>query len=204
MADKSVTVLDSIYNQTLVGLPGSVSVRDLAEDFLSESGTLEEKVDSLIRYQIAKCSATGFLTGLGGLLTLPIAIPADVGVNLYVQMRMASAIAHMGGYDLSHDKVRTFVYVALCGNSAKEVLKDAGIKIANRFGMSLVQKKVTGEIIKEINRMVGFKLVTKAGEKGVINLTKAVPILGGLVGAAFDGYTTNVIGDTAKEMFIKS
>ena len=203
MADKSVSVLDSIYNQTLIGLPGSGSVQELAEDFLSESGSLDEKVDSLIRYQIAKCSATGFLTGVGGLLTLPITIPADIGVNLYVQMRMVAAIAHMGGYNLNHDKVRTFIYVALCGNSAKEVLKDAGIQFANKFGMNVIQKKVTSEIIKEINRIVGFQLITKAGSKGVINLTKMVPILGGVVGATFDGYATNVIGDTAKEMFIK-
>ena len=49
---------------------------------------------------------------------------------------------------------------------------------------------------------VGMKLVTKFGEKGVINLGKAVPLLGGVISGTMDGVTTNVIGDKAKEIFL--
>ena len=41
-------------------------------------------------------------------------------------------------------------------------------------------KEISGETIKSINKAVGFRLVTKLGEKGVVNLGKAVPLVGGL------------------------
>jgi hypothetical protein len=44
--------------------------------------------------------------------------------------------------------------------------------------------------------------VTKFGEKGVINLGKAVPIFGGLIGATFDSVATNTIGNIARNTFI--
>ena len=37
--------------------------------------SIEEAAKALIRGQLAKCSTSGFLTGLGGLITLPVAIP---------------------------------------------------------------------------------------------------------------------------------
>jgi hypothetical protein len=35
-------------------------------------------------------------------------------------------------------------------------------------------------ILKKINQKVGFRLVTKFGEKGIINLSKLIPVVGGL------------------------
>ena len=201
MADTSVAVLDSIYNQAMSGIVGSESVQELAEDYLKESGSLSEKVDALIRWQIAKCGTTGFLTGLGGLLTLPVAISADVGVNLYVQMRMVAAIAYMGGYDIRNDKVKSFVYLALCGNGMNEVAKSVGIPIAEKIGLNII-KNIPRKFLTQINQKVGFRLVTKAGSKGIVNLTKAIPIIGGIVGAGFDAVTTNAVGEAAKKVFI--
>ena len=202
MADTSVAILDSIYNQAMSGVVGSESVKELAEDYLQERGSLTEKVNALIRWQIAKCGTTGFLTGLGGLLTLPVAISADVGVNLYVQVRMAAAIAYMGGYDIRHDKVKSFVYLALCGNAVSNVLKNVGVEFAEKVGASLIKKKVSGEFLKKINKKVATRLITKAGSKGIVNLTKAIPIIGGIVGAGFDAVTTNAVGEATKKIFI--
>lgn len=202
MADNSVTILDSIYNQAMSGVGVSESVKKLAEDYLSKSGSLSDKVDSLIRWQIAKCGTTGFLTGLGGLLTLPVAISADVGVNLYVQIRMAAAIAYMGGYDVHHDKVKSFVYLTLCGNAMNKVAKKVGIEFAQKIGTNFIKKKISGEFLKKINKAVGTKVITKAGSKGVVNLTKAIPVIGGIIGGAFDAFTTNAVGEAAKRVFI--
>ena len=58
-------------------------------------------------------------------------------------------------------------------------------------------------MITQINQKVGFRLLTKFGEKGVINIGKAIPLLGGVVGGAFDSVTTNTIGNTAKTIFIE-
>jgi len=198
----AVGVLNSLYAQTLGGVPGTDSAYELANEYMKESGSLSSKVDSLIRWQNGKCAASGFITGLGGLITLPASIAADLSVNVYVQLRMVAAIAYMGNHDLKSDKVRTFAYLALCGSAAGDILSKTGVKLANKIALNLVQKQISKEVIKKVNAAVGAKIITKAGTKGIINLTKSVPIIGGAVGAAINGVTTNIIGNTAKKIFI--
>ena len=56
-------------------------------------------------------------------------------------------------------------------------------------------------LFRSINKKIGFRLITKAGEKGVINLMKLVPLVGGIVGGTFDGMFVNTCGKTAKKIF---
>ncbi|MFC6477484.1 EcsC family protein [Pseudomonas asuensis] len=150
-----------------------------------------------------KAGTSGFVTGLGGVITLPVAIPANVASVLYVQLRMISAIAYLGGHDPKDDRVKAMVFTCLAGNAAKDILKDVGIVVVNKVAMNSI-KKISGETIKRINQAVGFRLVTKFGSTGVINLGKAVPILGGLISAGFDSFTTNTVGNVARDIFIDS
>ncbi|GAA0594056.1 hypothetical protein GCM10009001_07720 [Virgibacillus siamensis] len=46
-------------------------------------------------------------------------------------------------------------------------------------------------------------MVTKFGEKGVVNLGKMVPLLGGVVGGSFDASSTYLIGKAAEKTFIE-
>ena len=82
--------------------------------------------------QVLKCGTSGFLTGLGGLITLPVAIPANIGSVLYVQLRMVAGIAKLGGYDIKSDQVQTMVYLALTGSALKDVVKQVGIKFGEK------------------------------------------------------------------------
>lgn len=134
--------------------------------------------------------------------TIPVALPANIASTLYVQIRMIAAIAHMTGYDIRHDKVKTMVYLCLIGNGTGEVLKDFGVTASIKFTENFIKKKVTKKMLDEINKAVGFRLVTKAGTTGLINLTKLVPILGGVVSGTFDAITTNVVGNTARDLFL--
>jgi len=119
---------------------------------------------------------------------------------MYVQIRMIAAIAYMRGYDLEDDQVKTLVFVCLTGQAATDILKQAGVKIGTAMAKEAV-KKIPGEVIKAINKAVGMRLVTKFGEKGFINLGKAIPIVGGIIGGAVDGIGTHTIGKTAKRVF---
>ena len=116
------------------------------------------------------------------------------------QTRMVAAIAHMRGFDLKDDQVRTLVYVALTGQAAADILKQAGIKIGTNMSRVLI-KRIPFEVIKQINKRVGFRLVTKFGEKGVINLGKCIPLVGGAIGGTIDAVGTRTIGKTAKRVF---
>lgn len=77
----------------------------------------------MLKNQILKCTTSGFLTGFGGIITLPITIPTNIGSVLYVQMRMIACTAYLAGYDLKSDQVQTFVYACLAGVSVNQLIK---------------------------------------------------------------------------------
>jgi hypothetical protein len=45
-------------------------------------------------------------------------------------------------------------------------------------------------------------LLTKFGQTGAVNLGKAVPILGGIIGGTFDSVSTKIIGKVAIKSFL--
>jgi len=71
------------------------------------------------------------------------------------------------------------------------------------MGHSLL-KKVSYRVLIRINRAVGFRLFTKFGEKGIINLSKTIPFIGGFVGAVVNAYACDVVGNAAKRIFTKN
>ena len=195
-------ILDWAYEKALEGPPGLDSAWDLARDYQKRDRSPAEQVNSLIRWQNTKAATSGFVTGLGGLITLPIAVPANVSAVLFVQVRMIAAIAIMGGHDVNDDRVKTLVYACLAGNAAKEVLRQVGMEVGQKLTVTAI-KSITREMLVAINRAVGFRLLTKFGEKGVINLGKAVPLVGAIIGATFEAVSTNVVGNIARDTFIE-
>ena len=199
------TLLDACYQAALDGIPKvSSSVDTLVDEYRGKSETTAEAARKLISNQLIKCSTSGFLSGVGGALTLPVtvaAVSANIGSVIYMQMRMVAALAQMGGYDIHSDQVQTMVYVCLTGKAISDILKSAGIKTSERLAVNVI-KKLPGSVCTAINRRVGMRFVTKFGEKGVVNLGKMVPVVGGAVGGGFDFATTKMIGDNAYRMFI--
>jgi hypothetical protein len=198
---KIMQALDWAYDKAINGVPGLDSAEEMAATYLKGNGTLEEKVNSLIRWQNTKAGTSGFLSGLGGIMLMPIAIPANITSVMYVQVRMIAAIARMGGHDLHDDRVKALVYACLCGNAAKDIVKEMGIKIGTKLTQQAI-KNVSGQVLTKINQAVGFRLLTKFGEKGIVNLGKAIPFVGGIVGATFDSVATNTIGNIARDTFV--
>ena len=197
-----MNLLDKLYDKSIQGIPKvSPAIQQLAEDYTAKSKDKESAAKSFINYQIAKCTTSGFVTGLGGLITLPVAIPANVSSVLYVQMRMIACLAYMGGYDTNSDQVQTLVYACLAGISLDQVVKQVGVKVGMKMANAMV-KKIPGSVLTKINQKVGFRLLTKFGTKGVINIGKAIPLLGGVIGGGFDFVETKIIAKRAYKMFI--
>lgn len=197
---KLMQVLDWSYEKAVNGLPGMETAEELANKYISKSSSIDDAIDQFISWQQAKCATSGFITGLGGIITLPVSVPANISSVIYIQTRMIATIANMRGYDLKDDQVRTLVYVSLTGQSAADILKQSGIKLGTNVAKSLV-KKIPGEVIKNINQKVGFRLLTKFGQTGVINLGKCIPLVGGVIGGTVDAIGTRTIGKTAKKVF---
>lgn len=203
-SNEVIKILDKLYEQTKDGIAKvSPPVSELADDYLEKNSSVETAARKFIGFQLAKCTTSGFITGLGGLITLPVTIPVNVSSVMYIQMRMIACLAYMGGFDTNSDQVQTLVYACLAGISVDQILKQTGIKFGNKLAISLV-KKIPGEVLTKINQKVGFRFVTKFGTKGLVNIGKAVPILGGIIGGGFDFAETKVIADRAYKMFIKA
>lgn len=195
-------VLDWGYDKAVNGVPGVDSAIELANDYLNEEGSLSEQVDSLIRWQNTKCATSGFVTNLGGLITLPVAIPANISSTIYIQLRMIAAIAYMGGYDLKNDKVKTLAFLCLCGNEATKIVKDLAIQIGTDFATQFI-RSVSIKTINQVNKSIGMKLITNVSEKSVASFSKCIPLIGGVIGGTIDGIACNTVGNVAKRTFIK-
>ena len=175
-------VLNNCYEKALNGVPKvSPSIEEFAKNYLDKETNNNKAAKAMIKNQVVKCTTSGFLTGFGGIITLPVTIPVNVGSVLYVQMRMIACIAYLAGYDLKSDQVQTLVYACLAGVAVTDVIKQAGIK----FGIKLTNatiKKIPGKALIKINQKVGFTFITKAGTTGIINLSRVVPVVGAVAG----------------------
>ncbi|MBK5241686.1 EcsC family protein [Clostridium sp.] len=200
--NKIMQALDWTYEKSLSGLPGTLSAEELAISYLNKNGCNTVKsCDSLISWQVGKCTTSGFITGLGGVITLPVAMPASIYSVIYVQIRMIAAVAFIGGYDIKDDSVKSLVYMCLAGNTAIEIAKDVGMKVGTKLTQSAIQR-ISLETIKRINKAVGFRLLTKFGQEGILNLGKAVPLIGGIIGGGVNLASTKTIGKISKKVFL--
>lgn len=194
--------LDFAYDKAVTGVPGLDSAQEIAESYIAKGGSRIDMANSLIRWQNTKAGTSGFLAGIPGIIAMPVTIPANIASVLYIQIRMIAAIAYLGGYDIKDDKVKSLIYVCMAGNGAKDLLKDVGIVISKKIAINSINN-ISGKTITAINQKVGFRLLTKFGEKGAVNLGKSIPFIGGLVGGTFDLVTTNTIGNIARNAFIE-
>ncbi len=202
--EEIMQLLNKLYEQSTQGIAKvSPPIEELAADYLQKNSDVDAAAKQFVNYQIAKCTTSGFVAGLGGLIMLPVALPANVGSVLYVQMRMIACLAYMGGFDTDSDQVQTLVYACLAGISIDQIIKQAGIQFGNKLAMAMV-KKIPGEVLAKINQKVGFRFLTKFGIKGVINIGKAVPIIGGIISGGFDFAETKTIANRAYKMFIEN
>ena len=201
--DNILKILDEIYLKACDGIPKvNVSVEEMADDYLNRHTDINKAAKSMLNHQVAKCTTSGVVTGFGGLITLPVTVPANLSSVLYVQMRMVACAAHMGGYDLKSDQVKTFIYACMAGVSVNGIAKRFAIELGNKMANAAI-KKIPGKVLTKINQKIGFRFITKFGEKGLINLGKMVPGVGAAINGGMDFVETKAIASRAYNMFIK-
>lgn len=196
-------ILDSCYDKCLNGIPKvSSNVEDMANEYLRKYGTKKLACEVMLKNQITKCATSGFITGFGGIVTMPVTVPANVTSVLYVQMRMIACVAYMAGFELNSDETQTFVYACLAGVAVNELVKQASIKFGVKFANGLI-KKIPGKVFTKINQKVGFRFITKFGTKGIINFGKLLPGVGAVVGGGLDFVETKMIAKRSYKWFFQ-
>lgn len=198
----SNNILNTIYDSSISGKGGfGESSQKLADEYVDRYGRTEKAIDRLVSNQRLKCTATGFVTGLGGLVTLPVAIPADLASSLYIEIRMIAAIAAIRGFDVESDKVRTLIYLCLVGNSAGDILKQAGIRYMTDLAAKKLIPLLSKKIAEKVAENVASKLLLKTAAKGLPKLAKMVPVVGGIAGGAYNYAEVSTFAKVARKRF---
>ena len=83
----------------------------LAERRGAVNAAVRDVIDTHVRY----AGAQGLLTGLGGVLTAAVTIPANIAGLALIQARMVAGIAHLRGYDLDDPRVRNAILACMLG-----------------------------------------------------------------------------------------
>ena len=96
---KAIELVNTVLDAGIKGLGPLKSASALATEYLRDPSYADDeaRIDALINWETAKNFTTGFLTGLGGLMTLPVAVPASLGASWAVQARLVGTIAAIRG-----------------------------------------------------------------------------------------------------------
>lgn len=165
------------------------------------SAPAEEALRRVVRESVAAAGTSGFVTGLGGLIAMPVTLPANLAGSLVINARMVGAVAHLRGYALEDPHTQAMLTMVVAGSSAQAALSAFGVKIGQEATKQAI-RAVSMETIRMINKKAGFYLVAKYGTKrATLTLAKAVPLAGGLVGGAVDASMTRSIASVAKKVF---
>lgn len=165
------------------------------------NGDISEAIDALIDSHVRLATAQGFLTNLGGLITVAVMIPANISGLALLQCHMVAGIAHLQGYDLGDPRVRNAVLACMLGeDTVKGLVKNK--KLPSTPMAVATAPSYDAELDQRIATEVASELIGRvAGKRTVTFIARRAPIIGGGVGAVSDGFRTYQVGRfAAKEL----
>ena len=192
-------VLDRLYPTVLDGVPGLGTPQAAAAEARAAGGSTDEQVDRLVRRPITLSASAGFLSGLGGWITLPIVLPANMAAVASVQLHMAASVAALAGLDPRSPATRDRVLGCLVGSGPADPARDAEQETLDRFGLKLAERGVNLVISAAAGAAKwGAKKATGRLQRRVL---RGIPFVGGFIGAASDGYITMKVAEAARDEF---
>lgn len=192
-------LVDILLDAGIDGVGPLRSARELADQARRETRTTESAVKKVVRSHVVKGGIGGFVTSVGGFVTMPVALPANV-LEFYVgATRMVAAIAHLRGYDVDDPQVRTAVLLTLVGSEADEVLAKAGLTGRTGKVVGVVGQQLPPAALLILNKAIAFRILRGVGEKAFARLGRAVPLAGGVVGGGIDVWMMKRIADHAQQ-----
>ena len=188
------------------GDPGRRSPRRsglAAEKQLDEQkGDVKKAIHELVENHVALAAAEGFVTNLGGLVTMTVTVPANITGLALIQCRLVAGIVHLRGYDLEDKRTRTAILASLIGEDRMLAL----IKKKKLPGtpMALATAPVYDPELSDRDGQRGAsELISRvAGKKVASTVARRIPLVGGLVGAGADGFATWQVGRYAGREFL--
>ena len=192
-------VLDRLYPTVLDGVPGLGTPQAVAAEARAAGGTTDEQVDRMVRRHIALSASAGFVSGLGGWLTLPVVLPANMAAVASLQLHMAASVAALAGLDPRSGATRERVLGCLVGSGPADPARDAEQETLDRVGLKLAERGVNLVVSATVGAAKwGAK---KAAGRVQRRALRGIPLVGGFIGAASDGYVTMKVAEAARDEF---
>lgn len=178
------------------------SARAVADRALTaEHGDAEKAIRAVTGAGVRGGTIGGFVTGLGGFVTMPVALPANL-LEFYVQAtRMVAAVATLRGYDVTRPEIRTAVMLTLVGSDADEVLRKAGMTTGTGRVAALALRKLPASALMLVNKAIGFRLLRGIAERFLTRLGRGLPAVGGVIGGGIDAWMMSRIAANARKQF---
>jgi hypothetical protein len=182
-------------HRALHGIGPLPPAADAADRQLREQrGDVDRAIHEVIENHVRYAGAQGLVTNVGGLVTAPVTIPANVTGLAMVQSRMIAGIAHLRGYDLTDPRVKNAVLACILGEERIDELVTALRLPAPPMAMATAPAHDPG-LDQVVSAEVASDLISRvAGKRLAISVGRRVPLVGGLVGMGADGYATWKVG----------
>ena len=200
--DQATRLVQNVLDLGIDGKGWFDSATEVADSALRAAGGDREKaVAAVVRSHLRLAGLSGFATSLGGFITWPVALPANVLGFYLLATRMTAAVARLRGHDIGTEQIRTAVLLTLVGADADDLLKKAGMVAPGGRVVSLAAQRLPGPALMVVNKGVGFRLLATAGKGAFSKLGRFVPLVGGVVGAGLDAWMINRVADNARREF---
>lgn len=173
-------------------LAGAAAAAD--KKLAEHAGDADRAIKDLIEVHVRLAGGQGFLTNIGGLVTMTVTVPANITGLALIQCRLVAAVAHLRGYDLADRRTRNAILASLLGE--ERLLSLIKRKKLPGTPMAIATAPVHDPHLDQVmGNEVAAELLTKvAGKKLATTVGRRVPVVGGLVGAGSDGFSTWKIG----------
>lgn len=201
VGNKAVAIVERLLDVGIDGRGPFDSAREVAQAALAKHGSPERAVDAIVKSHLRLAMASGFVTSVGGFITLPVALPANVTGFYVLATRMVAALALARGYDLAQPQVRSAVLLTLVGADADDLLAKAGVVVPAGRLTALAAERLPGPVLMVVNKAIGFRLLAMSGRSVFARFGRAVPLVGGAVGAGLDGWILHKIAGQARREF---
>ena len=181
-------------------LDGAATLAD--KERHEHQGDVDGAIKDLIETHVRLAGAQGFLTNIGGLVTMPVAVPANIAGLALIQCRMVAAIAHLRGYDLDDKRVRSGILASLLGE--ERMLAMIKKKKLPGTPMAVATAPVYDDHLSTVmaNEVAGEMITRMAGKRIAFTVGRRVPVVGGIIGAGTDGFSTWQIGRYVDREFL--
>ncbi|MEH2377760.1 MAG: hypothetical protein V7K27_02480 [Nostoc sp.] len=190
---------ESIMNMPFIGQTITSAIEDgrkWGQTFLNDSSWHGDK-DSMANHAIYESTVWSVGNGIASGVVGIAGIPFEIASTLYAQVKLASTLFAIHEINTYNPSAQPLVLAAAAGVGVSELANQLGTQVGTQVGTQAIQKalrSIPGKTFAEINKALGIKLISKAGEKTLVNVVKIVPFIGPPIIGTINGAMMNACG----------